>query len=160
MPAMRRLACVTAWLVCLPAALAGVTTAAFVPVAHSALVTLEAARTSSGVRLRALRSSDRAPLAATAITVSIDGRSAPVTPAPDGTWNVGWPPADSSGGQSLEVVLAHDGIRELLSGPLPAALAAPPAAGGLMGSHKQMIWWVLNIAIVLIAVLAVSRRTS
>lgn len=58
------------------------------------------------------------------------------------------------------MVLAHDGIREVLSGPLPAALGAPAAPAGLFGNHKQMVWWVLNIAIVLIAVMALSRRMS
>ena len=45
--------------------------------------------------------------------------------------------------------------------PAPAApVAATNAAAGLLGSHKQLAWWILNIAIVLIAALAISRRMS
>jgi len=59
-------------------------------------------------------------------------------------------------------VVAHDGIREVLDGTVAAAAAAPAAAGGggLLRDHKQLAWWILNIAIVLIAVMAISRRMS
>ena len=30
----------------------------------------------------------------------------------------------------------------------------------LLGDHKQLAWWILNIAIVLIAAIAISRRLS
>ena len=59
-------------------------------------------------------------------------------------------------------MVAHDGIREVFDGTVAAAAAAPVAAGGsgLLRDHKQLTWWILNIAIVLIAVIAISRRMS
>jgi hypothetical protein len=133
---------------------------AFVPVARSALVTLEAAHTPAGLVLRAARLSGAPPLVVSGMSVSIDGRAVVASANVDGSWSAPWPPGAAASGKSLEVVLAHDGIREVLSGPLPGALGAPAAPAGLLGNHKQMVWWVLNIAIVLIAVTAVSRRMS
>jgi len=71
-------------------------------------------------------------------------------------------PAPAAGGQ-LEVAVTHDGIRELLSGKLPAAhagAAAPAAGTGATGVHKQIVWWILNVLIVFVAAIAISRRTS
>jgi len=66
----------------------------------------------------------------------------------------------------LEVVVAHDGIREVLGGRITVAgegSAAARHAGGtasVLRDHKQMAWWILNITIVLIAAIAISRRLS
>jgi hypothetical protein len=47
---------------------------------------------------------------------------------------------------------------------LPAGAAAAPRAGrgGVVSAliHKQMSWWILNVVIVLVGVIAVSRRMS
>jgi hypothetical protein len=139
---------------------------AFTPVAHSSLVRLEAARTQGGLELRLRSVKDDAAVAVTALTVSIDGRSVAATAAPDGSWSVPWPGNTAAAQGTLEVVIAHDGIREVLSGPLPGSAGgtgnggpAGASAGGLR-DHKQLAWWILNIGIVLIAVLAISRRMS
>jgi hypothetical protein len=155
MSAMRRCLAI-ALIACATAA----ATTAFVPVARSALVTLEAARTPAGLTLRAARVSGAQPLSGAGMSVSIDGHTVAARANADGSWSTPWPAGDAAGGKDLQVVLAHDGIREVLSGPLPAALGAPAAPAGLFGNHKQMVWWVLNIAIVLIAVMALSRRMS
>src|SRR5437868_6334430 len=66
----------------------------------------------------------------------------------------------------LEVVVAHDDIREVLGGRITVAGAGSAAAhhaGGtasVLRDHKQMAWWILNITIVLIAAIAISRRLS
>ena len=65
----------------------------------------------------------------------------------------------------LEVVVAHDGIREALSGRVTVAAGAPGArnasgAPSVLRDHKQLAWWILNITIVLIAAIAISRRLS
>jgi hypothetical protein len=137
---------------------------AFTPVAHSALVTLEAASTPAELTLRLRRTEGTTPLAVTELGVSIDGRSATATARADGSWSVPWPSPGSQGHGRLEVVIAHDGIREVLSGELPAQAAGggPPAAtsGGVLRDHKQMAWWILNIGIVLVAAIAISRRMS
>ena len=66
----------------------------------------------------------------------------------------------SAGEHHLSVTVAHDGIHELLEGKFTPA--AVPAAGivGLGGNHKQLLWWILNIGIVLVAAIAISRRMS
>jgi hypothetical protein len=137
--------------------------AAFTPVAHSALVTVEAASTSEGVRLRLRRTQGAEPLVATELRVSLEGLNTRVMQQPDGTWLASWPKPRGKPDAGLEVVVAHDGVREVLSGPMPPPTGSAPAAssgsGGLR-DHKQLAWWVLNIAIVLIAVVAISRRMS
>src|SRR5438105_2402822 len=96
-------------------------------VARSALAILEAAAAPAGVTLRLRRAADQTPLPATAVTVSVAGRNAPATASADGSWFAPLPTAVGAG-DTLEVVVAHDGIRELLS----ARFAAPGArdAGG------------------------------
>jgi hypothetical protein len=139
---------------------------AFTPLAHSALITLETASTEAGLTLRLQRAQGTAPLAVTELMVAIDGRNATVTPRGDNTWSVASPGRTAARGGRLEVVVTHDGIREVLSGTLPAPGAA--ASGGaadavhtnLLRDHKQLAWWILNIAVVLIAAIAISRRTS
>jgi hypothetical protein len=134
---------------------------AWTPVAHSALLVLEAARQPQGLALQ-LRRSDGAALAGTDLSVSIDGRAVTAAAAGAQRWSVRWPQPPASGAHRLEVMVAHDGIREVLDGTVAAAAAAPVAAGGsgLLRDHKQLAWWILNIAIVLIAVIAISRRMS
>jgi hypothetical protein len=148
-------------------------------VARSALVILEAAATPAGVTLRLRRAADQTSLAANGVTVSVAGRNSPATAGADGSWSVPLPTAVAAGA-TLEVVVAHDGIRELLSARFAApgagdavggvagdaGPASPPGtgtAGGLASlwrDHKQMAWWILNITVVLIAAIAISRRMS
>jgi hypothetical protein len=59
---------------------------------------------------------------------------------------------------TLEVVVGHDGIREVLTGKV--ALPESASASDVLRSHKQIGWWILNVLIVLIAVTALSRRKS
>ena len=140
---------------------------AFVPVAHSAQLTLETASTPTELTLRLQRTQGTTPLALTDLELAIDGRNAPVTRRSDDTWSAPWP-AQAAHSVKLEVVVTHDGIREVLSGtlsPAPAGATATGAGdagrkGGLLGDHKQLAWWVLNITVVLIAAIAISRRTS
>jgi hypothetical protein len=130
----------------------------FVPVAHSAMVTLEAQSAPAYVILRARHTADASPLTVTELAVSVDGKTASTTHNADDTWLVALPAG--SGARKLEVMVAHDGIREVLSGTVPAAAAGGGGAAHLWQDHKQMAWWILNITIVLIGVIAVSRRMS
>jgi hypothetical protein len=134
--------------------------AVFAPLAHSALIVLETARLPAGLTLQ-LRRTDGAALAVTDLVVSIDGRTVAATVAGPQRWSVPWPQPPTGGAHRLEVVVAHDGIREVLDGTIAnAAAAAPAAGGGALHAHQQLVWWVLNIAIVFIAVIAISRRMS
>ena len=136
--------------------------AALTPVAHSALLTLEGAVTPTGLTLRVRPVNAQQPLTISEIAVTLDGKPQTASARADGAFDVALTPAARRGAGQLEVTVAHDGIRELLSGHLPlspgAGAPAAPAAGS--ASRKQMWWWVLNIAIVLIAALAISRRMS
>jgi hypothetical protein len=143
-------------------------------VARSALVSLEADAAPAGLTLRLRRAADQTPLPATELTVSVAGRTARATARADGSWFA--PLAAAVGaGDGLEVVVAHDGIREVLSarflapGTTAGAGASGSSSSGAVNSrgaaslwrdHKQMAWWVLNITVVLIAAIAISRRMS
>ena len=150
-------------------ALAAGATAADTPtlaITPSAQVTLAGSATAAGLTLRA-RPTAAGPLNISAMSITLDGASAPATRQGDGSWYAPLPPApvDGKGGPAagkLEILVVHDGIREVLNGTLHSApvVGTPPAGGGLLHDHKQLSWWILNIAIVLIAAIAISRRTS
>jgi hypothetical protein len=53
-------------------------------------------------------------------------------------------------------VVSHNGIRELLTGTV--SVRQQQSILDMMESHGMSAWWVLNIAVVLIAVLIISRR--
>jgi hypothetical protein len=135
----------------------------FAPLAQSAQLTLEGGATPAGLTLRIHAATAAAPVSVTEVSVSIDGASAPAVRQADGSWFVPLPAARTARGGKLEVFVRHDGIREVLSGTiaLPAAGSAREGgAGAVLRDHKQMAWWILNIAVVLIAAIAISRRMS
>jgi hypothetical protein len=132
------------------------------PLAHSALLTLEGAAVPGAVILR-VRPTSAAPLGVSDIAVTINGKAAALSARADGGWRAVLPPGTASGAGTLEVAVTHDGIRELLQASLPltaADVAPASAAPGRWGVHNQIFWWILNIAIVLVAALAISRRMS
>ena len=153
------LPCLFAWTAALGASAAPQPAA--VEIAHSSLLTLTGTADPAGLRLWVRRSAEQAPLVVTEFAPAIDGKAAAATRAPDGGWSV--PLGGLAGGaHRLSVTVGHDGIRELLEGTFTPAAAAAPAGGiaGLGGNHTQLLWWVLNIGIVLVAALAISRRMS
>jgi hypothetical protein len=165
--ALAVLACAAA--LCLgPAGAAEPAAPAFTPVAHSALVSLDAVPTPEGLRLRVRRTQGEAPLSVTTLSVSVERTSVPATQQADGSWLVPWPKGGVPDG-GLEVTISHDGIREVLSGKMPPPLPGTPGTGSAPGAgtagawlrdHKQLAWWILNITVVLIAAIAISRRMS
>ena len=135
------------------------------PLAHSALLAVDAAPAAGGLVLRVRRAGSDTPLAVSDVAVTIDGKGESATARSDGSWFVARPAGVQDAGKTIDVTVGHDGIHEVLSGRLvpPGAVSsrASPAAGtGLSSSRKQLLWWILNIAIVLIATIAISRRTS
>ena len=134
------------------------------PLAHSALLAVDAAPTAGGLVLRVRRAAGETPLEVSDVAVTIDGRTEPAALRADGTWFVPRPAGAQDAGKTLEVAVGHDGIHEVLSGRLAAAAGAPgaatSAASALSSSQKQLAWWILNIVIVLIAAIAISRRMS
>ena len=144
----------------------------FVPVAHSALVSVEGAVAAQTLYLRVRRAQDREPVKGAELAVTIDGRTVQGTVGPDGTWTAALPELPAAAPRKIGIVVAHDGVREVLEGQIPAsgtppAAAADSAAAGGSGAgllatlmHKQASWWILNVLIVVIGVIAVSRRMS
>jgi hypothetical protein len=134
------------------------------PLTHSALVTLEGASLPGELILRIRPNAAGAPISVSDLTVAIDGKPVPASARADGAWRVALPSRAAATEGQLDVTVTHDGIRELLSAKIPLAAAAAPATPapqpGGSGVHNQLLWWVLNIAIVLIAALAISRRKS
>lgn len=129
-----------------------------IPVAHSALLTINATVIPDGLALHVLHAGNQIPIDGRDVTVSVDGKSQPLTAEPEGTFLLSTKDLGGDGDRQLDITVAHDGIREILTGNI--ALPKPGSATDLWRNHRQMAWWVINIAIVLIAVLAFSRRSS
>lgn len=149
-------------LACPLAALAQNAPQALAPLAHSALVAVDVAAEPGGLALRVRRTTGAQPLAVSRVAVSIDGKSEPASARADGNWFAPRPAGARDAGATVEVTVAHDGIQEVLSGRLAGAPTAAPrgAPAAASGGRSQMAWWVLNIVIVLIAAIAISRRMS
>ena len=133
--------------------------------AHSALITVDAAAAGGGITLRVRRPTGDTPLVVNDLAVTIDNKSEPATNRPDGSWFVARSAGAQDAGKTIAVTVGHDGIHEVLSGRLAASPGASGGAGSgaaavVSSSHKQIFWWILNIAIVAIAAIAISRRTS
>ena len=135
------------------------------PLAHSALLAIDAAPAAGGLVLRVRRASGETPLVVSDVAVTIDGKGEAATARSDGTWFVARPAGVQDAGKTIDVTIGHDGIHEVLSGRLApsAGVSGPATQGGgavISSGRKQLFWWILNIAIVLIAAIAISRRTS
>ncbi len=127
-------------------------------IARSALLTLDAIPTDDTVAFRVRRLSDHSIVSSDDVTLSLDGKNESFSRDTAGDYVL--PRSDlGSAPRTVQMVIGHNGIREVLAGPV----ALPQASAGgasLLSRHKQMAWWILNIAIVLIAALALSRRKS
>jgi hypothetical protein len=125
-------------------------------VASSALLTLTAAPSDHALSLQISRTSDHRLIAGPGnVTATLDGHSVPLAAQPDGTYLLSTS-GQRGGAHALGVIVSHDGIRELLTGTVSL-----PQQRNLLESiqgHGMSAWWVLNIVVVLIAVLIISRR--
>jgi len=125
-------------------------------VARSALLTLTAAPSDHALALQVARLSDHRLIAGPGkVKVTLDGRDVPAAAQPDGRYLISTRD-QSAGAHSLGVVVSHDGIRELLTGTV--TVPQQQSLLDVIQGHGMSAWWVLNIAVVLIAVLIISRR--
>jgi hypothetical protein len=130
-------------------------------IAHSSLLTVEGAVTNDALRLSIRRAQDKSLITSGEITVTVDGKNEPVTHENAGAFEI--PVNDVRGdgtpesARDVEIIVPHDGLREILSSKV-SVTETSSGAGSLLGDHKQMAWWILNIVIVLIAAMAISRR--
>jgi hypothetical protein len=129
-----------------------------IDVAHSAQLLIEAAESNDSVTLWIRRAGDKQLLASKDVKVSIDGKTQAVTPRTDGSFTVSTDDLRGKEPKAVEVIVGHDGIREILSGQL----RPPPedTATGILGSHNQLAWWIINIVVLLVGAIALSRRKS
>lgn len=155
---LRTLVTVLAASVICSAAAAAANNPTHIDLAHSAQLTVDAQETTDSVTLWVRRAADKKLIDTKDVTVSIAGKNQVLTRRTDGSFS--FPTDDLRGkdAKSVQLVVGHDGIRELLDGQLP-----PPPEGlttGLLGSHNQLWWWVINIGVLFIGVLALSRKKS
>jgi hypothetical protein len=125
-------------------------------VAHSALLTVDALANADTLQLRIRRVSDQSLVSSDDVTVTLDGRNQPVTRQSSGAYELAINNFRGDGARDVDIIVAHDGIREILSGKVTVPEAS--SAGSLLSDHKQVAWWILNIVVVLIAAIAISRR--
>ena len=130
-----------------------------IPVAHSALLTIDATPNGEVLELHVKHAGNNIPIDGQNVTVSVDGKSQPVTPAPEGTFALSTKDLPGDGEHQLDIIVGHDGIREILTGKVVIP-KANSAASDLWHDHQQMAWWILNVAVILIAVMAFSRRSA
>jgi hypothetical protein len=167
---MKRMMRLPPWILCGALACAAASAAEpaaqvpMTPVAQSAQLSVEGAVAGGVLTLRVHRASDPQPLKVTDLALRLDGRSLPVMARADGSFAAPLKELPPHAPGKLEIIIAHDGALDALDGQLPAGApaAAGAGSGGTVGSliHKQMSWWILNVFIVLIGVIAVSRRMS
>ncbi len=126
-------------------------------IAHSALLDVEATVKAEVLQISIRRVADQGLLSSDDIVVAIDGKNEPVTHERGAIYEVAVNDLRGEGVKDIDITVAHDGIREILSGKVSLA---EPQAGSLFGDHKQVAWWVLNIVIVVIAVSIFSRKKT
>jgi hypothetical protein len=125
-------------------------------IAHSALLSIDGTPTADTLRLTIRRVSDKSLVSSDDVTVTVDGRNESVTHEKAGGYAVPINDLRGDAARDVEIIVAHDGIREILSGKV--AVAEASSTDGLLRDHKQVAWWILNIVIVLVAAIALSRR--
>lgn len=133
-------------------------TPAHIDFAHSAQLLVDAQESGDTVTLWIRHAADKKIVDTKDVSVAIAGKNQVVTRRADGSFSI--PTDDLRGNEAkpVQLIVGHDGIRELLEGQLPA----PPQSvtSGLLGSHNQLWWWVINIGVLFIGVLALSRKKS
>jgi len=125
-------------------------------IAHSALLSVAATPTADSLRVSIRRVGDQSLVSSDDVTITVDGRNESVTRENGGGYEVPINDLRGAGARDIEVIVAHDGIREILTGKVTVIEAA--STDSLLRDHKQVAWWILNIVIVLVAAIALSRR--
>ena len=125
-------------------------------IAHSALLTVDGTTTADAVQISIHRVSDQSLINSDDVTIAVDGKNQVVTHAKNGSYEVPINDLRGDDTRDVDVTVGHDGIREILSGKV--TVAEDTSAGNLFQNNKQIAWWILNIVIVLVAVMAFSRK--
>ena len=126
-----------------------------IPVAHSALLVVDATKTPDGFALHVTHAGNQIPIDGQDVKVAIDGKQQLITPQSQGTFLLSTQNL-TEGERRIDVTVGHDGIHETLTGTI--TIPKPSSGTGLTASHSQMAWWILKVVIVLVAVIAISNR--
>src|SRR5260370_816490 len=86
------------------------------PIAHSALLTVEGTATADALQLSIRRVGDRSLVSSDDITVAVDGKNQSVTHEKGGAYELPISDLRGEGARDVDVTVAHDGIREIVSG--------------------------------------------
>jgi hypothetical protein len=125
-------------------------------IARSALLSIQGTATADALQLSIRRVSDQSLVSSDEVTVSVDGKNQSVTHEKGGAYELPINDLRGDGTRDVDITVAHDGIREIVSGKVSVAEAS--STQSLLRDHKQVAWWILNIVIILIAATAISRR--
>ena len=137
-----------------PAALAD-SAAASVQIASSAMLVVDASVHKHDIVLHIARAANHAPIeGAGNVTAEIGGDPVPI--AARGATYVLSTRGLKGGPHALQVIVAHDGIHELISGTV--TLPKPPDRLATLEKHGYAAWWVLNIVVLLLAARLIMRR--
>jgi hypothetical protein len=127
-------------------------------VAHSALLTVEGTVTADALQISIRRVSDKSLINTDDVTIAVDGKNQSVTRERGTVYEVPINDLRGDGVRDVDVTVAHDGIREIVSGKISVVEAS--STQSLLRDHKQVAWWILNIVIILAAAWAFSNRKS
>ena len=126
-----------------------------VQLASSAQLVLQGSIHRRDIVLHVTRAAGGAPIeGAGNLTAQLGGRAVPV--AARGTSYVLSTRGFKGGPEVLQVIVAHDGIHELLSATV--RLPKPPDRLAALEKHGYAAWWVLNIVVLLLAARLIMRR--
>ena len=131
---------------------------AHIDVARSALLSVEAAESPDTVTLWIRRVADKKPVDGKDLVVSFGGKNQVITSHTDGSYTVSAGDLRGKDPKAVQIIVGHDGIREILDGRLPPPADKP--VSGILGGHGQLAWWIINVGVVLIGVIALSRKKS
>jgi hypothetical protein len=126
--------------------------------AHSALLTVEGTATADALQISIRRVSDKSLINTDDVTIAVDGKNQSVTRERGTVYEVPINDLRGDGVRDVDVTVAHDGIREIVSGKVSVVEAS--STESLLRDHKQVAWWILNIVIILAAAWAFSNRKS
>jgi hypothetical protein len=129
-----------------------------IDIAHSALLIADATVSDNTLFLRLRNAKTQAVIQTNDLTFNVDGKPQASKAQMDGTYAIALDALKGTGERNVEIIVGHDGIREILANKIAAIDAK--STGLSLGGHNQLAWWILNIGVVLIGALALSRKKS
>ncbi len=155
MPRLSPAALLLALLLAPAAAALAASAPAAAQIASSAMLVVDASVHKDDIVLHITRTANHAPIeGAGNVTAAIGGHPVPI--AARGAAYVLSTRGLKGGPHPLQVIVAHDGIHELLSGTV--TLPKPPDRMAALEKHGYAAWWVLNIVVLLLAARLIMRR--